>query len=336
MKTFDRFLTEADAKSISAKRTADAGGKLAGGVSGLAGAASSLAGGNFLGGVWGVLKSTLAAFEGFTDTAAALGKLSQIQKLHSRLYSHIASQHGEDVAGEYVKAVFEVDDDIILHVPPADWDSIFGMFIESLNGKIDDYQNLTFTHAIATVLEQNMARVKASLESQKSKWDRKLQLLDNRYHALEDFFQSSGESKPKTKPTAKPAPKADDYSGFSSYTQSHDDGSNDIFGGEPSADRPKTNRRGDYLDMDELKSDALAMLHAKDLPSDMDDNADQHQEIASFLEKHFKDVVKGVSKNWWYNKLTPENLIKTAESMIAKEKRERPAPAQEPDYYSSI
>ena len=92
------------------------------------------------------------------DTADALGKLGDVQRLHSRLYSHISETHGEEVAQQYVDAVFEADDDIVPLIPPASWDEIMDSFVNGLNGRISNYQDLTFTHAISAVLEKNAAQ----------------------------------------------------------------------------------------------------------------------------------------------------------------------------------
>lgn len=292
MKTFDMFLFEADARRLQVGKTAAAGGKLAGGVSGLAGAAGSLASGNFFGGIWGVLKSTLTAFEGITDTADALGKLSEIQRLHSRLHEHISQSHGSDVADQYVEAVFEADDDIVPLIPPASWDSILDTFLEALNGKIEDYQNLTFTHAIATVLEQNMARVKATVDSKQSKWDRKLQMLDRKYHAMDDFFGHETQQEPPAEP-------------------------------EPARAAPAKKTKswwGGYKDMEELKRDTLAQLRNLDLPQGWDgEESDDHQIAAMINDKEqFEKLVQYVSGNLLDRRLNPKNIIAAARKLMPK------------------
>ena len=302
MKTFDMFLFEADARRLQVGKAAQAGSKLAGGVSGVAGAAGSLASGNFFGGIWGVLKSTLAAFEGITDTADALSKLSDIQRLHSRLHAHISDKHGSDVADQYVEAVFEADDDIIPLIPPASWDSILDTFLEALNGKMEDYQNLTFTHAIATVLEQNITRVKAVVASKQSKWDKKLQSLDRRYHAMDDFFDKPSE------PTRSPA-----------------------WYEEPPAEEKKATQKkqtksfwGGYNDMEQLKTDALAMLKDTDLPPGWHGD-DEDSQIAAMLhdEKEFKRLIDYVGGNYLDRRLTPKNLIAAAKKILASQPKKR-------------
>jgi hypothetical protein len=333
MMNFDRFLAEADARNLQAGKVAQAGGKLARDVGGLAGAAGSLAGGNFFSGIWGVLKSTLSAYEGITDTANALGRLNQIQSIHSRLYSHIASQHGESVAQQYVEAVFEADDDIIPLIPPASWDSILTQFVTSLSGNIEDYQNLTFTHAIATVLEHNMERVKGVIASKQSKWDRKLQVLDRQYHAIADFFDNTSG---KTSSSRKSKPFADVFGDGPEDEPRGESPQIDTFGDSSNLTKkkPRLSKWGGYLDMEELKRDTLAKLKQTDLPFGWDDSADADREIVDLVKTKFKELTNWVAGNFIDRRLTPKNIIAAAKKMIAeKERLERLRPKRTDDIF---
>lgn len=307
MQTFDKFLDEADISREEKKRLASGGAGIYGGVGGIAKGVASAATGN-LSGVWEVIKSTLQAYKGIVETSGSLSKISKIEATRKSLIAYISRINGEHVANEYAEIVFDVDENIIPLIPPTNWDEIVTSFVEGLNGKIDDYRNLTFNHAVSTVLSKNLDKIKGIAATQAARMDANISRLEKQNdNPLKKFIAYE---------TGKPAP----------VTKEREQQARDASGeGEPAASDPNKSKHSIWKRLfgnpqeDEALKGALALLWKEKYSGKFDGkygaDVDAFKVMSKLRDRSFAKYVIKVLKET-HKSITPESIAMAAYSIL--------------------
>jgi len=326
MKTFDHFLREADVRSVQAQKAASAGADAYGGVGDIAGSVASVAGGNVLG-VWGVIKSVLQAYKGIVETSTAISHLADIQTSRKKLIAFIGRQHGKNIAEEYAEIVFDADESIIPLIPPASWNEIVSSFVAGLNGRIDDYRNLTFNHAVSVVLEKNLDRVKGVAANNAQKMDAHLTRLEKQYeNPLKEFIrQTTGRPAPVSKEKERASQRDEPSSSWAADAMDRADretGYSSTFDDDkPKEKQYKKNWVGGYKweDALELAIDQLEKTHHSIFGSDEEEGPDPQTIVKWLRDKEFARRLSKSIGSWRSKWLTPEMVIQQAKRQIAED-----------------